>query len=57
MDKEQTFNFIDWFTKIILAFETFFHKVQLWLDNDIYNSESGWFQNLLAEAEAETEAE
>lgn len=54
MTSEQTTNFIEWFRDIILAFESFFHKVQEWLDGDIYNSESGWFQNLIAEDESTT---
>jgi hypothetical protein len=44
MNKE---NFINWLTDIILQFEKFFHQVQEWLDGPIYNSESGWFQNLI----------
>ena len=56
MTAEQTKNFIEWFKELILAFEDFFHQIQEWLDGPIYNSESGWFQNLIAEEET-TEAE
>jgi hypothetical protein len=57
MTVDQTNKFIDWFKNIILAFENFFHQVQLWLDNDIYKAESGWFQNLLGAAASATETE
>jgi len=39
-------NFIEWFKNLILAFEAFFHQVQLWFDTDIKTSK--WFQNLLS---------
>ena len=54
MKLEQELNLVEWFKELILAFEKFFHKVQTWLDNDIYNSESGWFQNLIADEEEST---
>ncbi len=54
MTAEQTNKFIEWFKELLLAFESFFHQVQTWLDNDIYNSESGWFQNLIAEEDEST---
>jgi hypothetical protein len=57
MTTEQKLNLVEWFKELLLAFESFFHQVQSWLDGDIYNSESGWFQNLIAEDESETEAE
>lgn len=56
MTVTQMTNLIEWFKQLMLDFEEFFHNVQLWLDNDIYKAESGWFQNLIAE-EGETEAE
>jgi len=48
-------NFIEWFKKILLAFEHFFHQVQVWFDTEIKPAE--WFQNLLStatDAEEET---
>ena len=56
MKLEQELKFVEWFKDLILAFETFFHNVQLWLDGTIYPSK--WFQNLIAEEETgESEAE
>ncbi len=55
MTTKQMTNFIEWFKQLLLDFEEFFHNVQLWLDNDIYNSESGWFQNLIATEAADEE--
>ena len=55
MTKDQKINFIEWFKELLLQFEEFFHNIQLWLDNDIYKAESGWFQNLIAEDETEAE--
>ena len=56
MKTQQKIDFIEWFKDLVLAFENFFHQIQVWLDNDIYNSESGWFQNLIAEDESTTGA-
>lgn len=55
MTADQKINFIEWFKELLLAFEDFFHQIQVWLDNDIYNSESGWFQNLIATEAADEE--
>ena len=55
MTTDQKLSLIDWFKELLLAFESFFHQVQLWLDNDIYQSESGWFQNLIATEAADEE--
>ncbi len=52
MTAEQTNTFIEWFKDLILAFESFFHQVQEWLDGTIYPSE--WFQNLIAEEDEST---
>jgi len=54
MTADQKVNFVEWFKELILAFEEFFHQIQVWLDNDIYNAESGWFQNLIATEAEET---
>ena len=57
MTKDQTISFIEWFKQIILAFENFFHQVQLWFDTDIKTAD--WFINLTSgtDAAAEEEAE
>ena len=56
MSTDQKVNLVEWFKELLLAFENFFHQIQEWLDGDIYNSESGWFQNLIAEDESTTGA-
>ena len=56
MTTDQKISLVEWFKELLLAFESFFHQIQAWLDSDIYNSESGWFQNLIAEDESTTGA-
>lgn len=53
MTKDQTTNFIDWFKDIILAFENFFHQIQLWFDETISKQE--WFKNLTTKTDAAEE--
>jgi len=53
MTEKQTTNFIDWFKAIILAFENFFHQIQLWFDDEI--SQQDWFKNITTKEDAEEE--
>ncbi len=45
MDDINKENFIDWMTKILLAFEKFFNEVQAWFEGDIIGS--NWFKNVV----------
>lgn len=55
MTTEQTTNLIEWFKKILLAFEKFFHAVQAWIEGDIM--EQDWFKNLTETTTGEAEGE